>query len=78
MAAERQEQAGVEVPWNRLEPETLRRVVEEYITREGTDYGDDEVPLETKVRQVMRQLEQETAVIVFDPATESCTIASRE
>jgi uncharacterized protein YheU (UPF0270 family) len=44
------------------------------LTREGTDYGAQEVPLETKVLQVQQQLDAGTAVIVYDADTESCTI----
>jgi hypothetical protein len=68
---------GVEVPWDRLEPDTLRRVIEEFITREGTDYG-YEASLDMKVAQVRRQLEKGSAVIVFDPARETVSIAARE
>ena len=46
--------------------------------REGTDYGLHEVPLATKVAQVRHQLDTGTAVIVYDEATESCTIQPTE
>jgi len=57
-----------------LSPEALRGVIEAFITREGTDYGLHEVPLATKVAQVRHQLDAGTAVLVYDEATESCTI----
>ena len=57
-----------------LSPEALRGVIEAYITREGTDYGLHEVPLATKVGQVRHQLDAGTAIIVYDEATNSCTI----
>jgi uncharacterized protein YheU (UPF0270 family) len=57
-----------------LSPEALRGVIEAFITREGTDYGAQEVALDTKVMQVLQQLDAETAVLVYDEATESCTI----
>lgn len=65
------------VPLDALSPEALRGVVEEVVTREGTDYG-EEVPLETKVRQVLAQLRSGEAVIVFDAEAESCTILSAD
>jgi uncharacterized protein YheU (UPF0270 family) len=65
------------VPLDALSPAALRGVVEEVVTREGTDYG-EEVPLEVKVEQVMAQLRSGAALIVFDPETESCTILSAE
>jgi uncharacterized protein YheU (UPF0270 family) len=44
------------------------------VTREGTDYGIQDVSLATKVWQVRQQLDAGTAVIVYDEGTESCTI----
>ena len=45
--------------------------------REGTDYGERDVPFDTKVMQVRRQLERREAEIVFDPDTESIDIVVR-
>jgi len=66
------------IPHRLLSPEALRGVIEAFITREGTDYGVYQVPLATKVGQVWRQLDAGTAVIVYDEATDSCTIQSIE
>ena len=62
------------IPHRMLSPEALRGVIEAYITREGTDYGLHEIPLATKVGQVRHQLDAGTAIIVYDEATNSCTI----
>jgi uncharacterized protein YheU (UPF0270 family) len=64
----------VEVPYVELPAETLRAVVESFVLREGTDYGERDVSLESKVADVMRQLQRREAVIVFDPVTESVAI----
>ncbi|NIP73340.1 MAG: YheU family protein [Gammaproteobacteria bacterium] len=64
----------MEIPYDHLEPDTLRALVEEYVTRAGTDYGEVEVPLPTKVRQVIARLERGEAVITYDPETKSCDI----
>ena len=61
-------------PHRMLSHEALRGVIEAFITRERTDYGVQEVPLATKVGQVRHQLDAGTAVIVYDEATDSCTI----
>ena len=66
----------MKIPHQQLSPDTLNSVVEEFITRNGTDYGDHEISLEKKVQQVIGQLEREDAVIVFDPTSETCTILS--
>jgi uncharacterized protein len=62
------------IPHHMLSPEALRGVIEAFVTREGTDYGVQDVPLATKVLQVQHQLDAGTAVLVYDEDTESCTI----
>ena len=65
---------AVKVPYNQLSPEALQGVIEEFVTRDGTDYGEVEVSLETKIAQVLGQIKSGKAVIVFDQKTETCTI----
>jgi len=67
----------MQVPHDMLAPETLRNLVESFVAREGTDYGEHEVSLDAKVRQVTRQLERGEAVLVFDEASETCNIIPR-
>ena len=62
------------IPHHMLSPEALHRVIEAFVTREGTDYGEHDIPLATKVLQVRQQLDAGTAVIVYDQETESCTL----
>lgn len=64
----------VAIPFDELSPDARRGIAESLVLREGTDYGDREVPFEAKVEQVLRQLERGEARIVFDPATESVDI----
>ena len=49
-------------------------MVESFVLREGTDYGEHELALEEKVARVMRQLTRGEATIVYDPETESVGI----
>ena len=62
------------IPHRLLSTDALRGVLEAFITREGTDYGIQDVPLATKVCQVQYQLDAGTAVLVYDEASVSCTI----
>jgi uncharacterized protein len=71
------EESKVEIPIKALSPEALSGVIDDYVLREGTNYGPVEVSLETKRAQVLAQLHSGTAILVFDPATETCTIALR-
>jgi uncharacterized protein YheU (UPF0270 family) len=66
----------IDVPLDALSPTALRGLVEEFVNREGTDYGLVERTLEEKVRDVMRQLERREAKVVFDPETRSATIVA--
>ena len=63
------------IAWQDLSEDALQGVIEEFITREGTDYGHAEWSLEQKVNAVRRQLEGGSAVLVYDEASETCRIA---
>jgi uncharacterized protein YheU (UPF0270 family) len=67
----------VEVPHGELPPTTLRAVVESFVLREGTDYGERDASFESKVADVMRQLERREAVIVYDPVSDSVDIVRK-
>lgn len=71
-------QPPVVVPHAELSADALRGVVEAFVLREGTDYGERAFSLEQKVAHVMRQLEKGEADVVFDPNTESVDIVVRK
>jgi uncharacterized protein len=62
------------IPVNKLSPEALLGVIEEFISRNGTDYGEKESFLETNFRQVKFKLETGSAVLVFDDKTKTTNI----
>jgi uncharacterized protein len=64
------------VPFQRIAEEALKGLLEDFATRDGTDYGDFELDLQAKVGLIRRQLLQGEAVIVFDPTAESLSIIS--
>ena len=65
---------GIEVPYTALSDDVLERLMEEFVTRAGTDYGSVERSLTEKIADVRRQLVRREAVIVFDPETETANI----
>lgn len=65
---------AVRIPFDQFSPEALHGVVEEFVTRDGTDYGEKEISVDTKIAQVLDQLKSGKAVIVFDQESESCNI----
>lgn len=69
--------AGVEVPWREIESATLTRFIEEFVTRQESMTIDD-LALEERVNQIRMRLERELAVLLFDPTTETFTVALRE
>ena len=69
---------SVEIPFRLLSEEALKGLIEEFVSREGTDYGQGDYTLEEKAASVRRQLETGRAVIVYDPITEGCNIALKE
>lgn len=66
------------IPPERLSAETLRNLLEEFITREGTDYGDVELSLDTKLSQLQQQLATGQVLIWFDTASESAQLITKE
>lgn len=68
----------MEVPWQQLSKEALLGLIEDFVTREGTEYGESDVPLERKVEQVMGQLRRGEAWVSFDPGTETTSIHVRD
>ena len=67
-------QPPVEIPHTELSADTLRGVIEAFVLREGTEYGEKDVSLERKVADVLRQLERGEAQIMFDPNSETVDI----
>jgi uncharacterized protein YheU (UPF0270 family) len=65
------------IPQSAISSEALLGIIKEFVTREGTEYGAVEVTLETKIKQVQRQLDRGDVVIVFDEATESVDLVSK-
>ncbi|WP_318422726.1 YheU family protein [Photobacterium leiognathi] len=65
------------IPWQDIAPETLTNLIEQFVLREGTDYGETEMNLESKVNVVLNQLKSGEAVIVFSELHESVDIKLR-
>ena len=67
----------IEVPWQDIAADTLDALIEEFVTREGTEYGEQDVPLARKVAQVRAQLQRGDIAIVFDEPTQSVNLLTR-
>jgi len=67
--------SDLKIPWNELSEDALMGIIEEFVTREGTEYGDSEVSLEAKCQQVKHQLRDGEAFITFEEALQTCSIS---
>ncbi|QTA86764.1 UPF0270 [Desulfonema magnum] len=66
------------IPYDQLTPEALQGLIEEFVTREGTEYGDRTFSLEEKVAQVRSQLKSGKALITYDERNQTCNIVSEK
>jgi uncharacterized protein YheU (UPF0270 family) len=73
-----EQQPPVIIPLDGLEHDTLARILEEFISREGTDYGEEVFTLEQKRERLLKSLQQGRSVLLFDPESETTDIVSRE
>ena len=71
-----QDENAVQIPYTELQAETVRNLAEEFVTRDGTDYGEVEKTLGEKVEMLMAQLESGEAKIYFDADTETINIVA--
>ncbi len=65
------------IPWEQIDPETLYSLIESFVLREGTDYGEQEKTLAQKVEDVKRQLKRGEAVVVWSELHENINIMPR-
>ena len=68
----------IDIPHDQLSRDALRSLIEEFVTRDGTDYGSVETSLERKLDQVKSQIEHGNAFIIYDTEAEICNIISKE
>ena len=66
------------IPIDALETDTLYQLAESFVLREGTDYGEEEIALEVKVRQVLEKLKTGEAVLVYSELHESVDVKRKE
>lgn len=66
------------IPIEQLSAATLEALVEEFVTRDGTDYGETEAPLASKKQQVMSQLRGGEVIVVFDADSETANLMRAE
>ena len=68
----------IKIPHTELSAAALEGVIEEFVMREGTDYGHRDYTLAEKRVRVLAALEAGDAVITFDPDTRTTSIVAPE
>lgn len=67
-------ESGLVIPYERLSAQALQGLIEEVVTRNGTDNGYTRATLEQNVAMVMDQLRRKEIVVVFDESTQTANI----
>ncbi len=62
--------SGIRIPADQLTEEALRNVIEEFVTRDGTEFTD----ADAKIAQVTALLRRGEVELWFDETTRSCSI----
>ncbi|MDA8431315.1 MAG: YheU family protein [Geobacteraceae bacterium] len=73
-----QHEEGLEIPFEQISPDTLRNMLQEFVTREWSDLGDSGCTLDDKIAQVLQQLQEHSAKVVYDITTETCNIVAAQ
>ncbi|WP_426358759.1 YheU family protein [Pseudocolwellia sp. HL-MZ19] len=66
------------IPIQDINPDTLFSILKEFVLREGTEYGAEDVSIEEKVEQVRKQLDLGTAVLVYSELHETVNIIPKD
>jgi hypothetical protein len=65
------------IPVDSIDNETLQSLVESFVLREGTDYGEVEITMQEKVDQIIEQLGLGDIVIEYSEEHESVNIIKK-
>jgi uncharacterized protein YheU (UPF0270 family) len=68
----------IEIPWQNLPEETLSRMLEEIVTRDGTDYGAQERPVSARLEEAKTSLREGKALLTWDEESESASLIDRD
>ena len=67
-------EAGLDIPHEQIDPDTLSRMIQEFVTRDGADWADPRGTLEEKVAEVLQQLNARKIKVVYDQTSQTANI----
>lgn len=62
------------IPIQDINPDTLFTIIKEFVLREGTEYGAEDITIEEKIEQVQQQLKSGSAILVYSELHETVNI----
>lgn len=68
----------IEIQPEQLSSEALAGIIQNFILREGTDYGLVEVAYVRKAEQIYRQIQKGDIKIVFDQSSETVSLLTKK
>jgi uncharacterized protein YheU (UPF0270 family) len=66
------------IPYHELSLEALQALVEDFVTRDGTDYGEMEINRQEKTSQVLSMLKTGELLITYNEDTQTCGLVNRD
>jgi len=66
------------IPYDSLAPDTLETILDDIVSRDGTDYGDYELSVAQKRQQALQSLKKGEAVLLFDTESETMKMVRKE
>lgn len=66
------------IPYRELSAEALQALIEDFVTRDGTDYGLDEMSMQEKAAQALIFLKEGKLLITYNEETETCGLVAKE
>lgn len=66
------------IPSERISADVLDGIIESYVLREGTDYGESELSMDEKVSNLRVQIKRGDVVVVYDESTETVNLLPKE
>ena len=66
------------IPYNELSEEVLQALIEDFVTRDGTDYGWDEMSTQDKAAHLLESLKKGEMLISYNEESQSCGLVNKE
>ena len=66
------------IPYHELSAEALQALIEDFVTRDGTDYGWDEMSMQDKAAHLLALLKTGDVLISYNDDTQTCGLVTRE